>query len=43
MPIFEEETVLYNIFSGKQQMTVNHIEKLAKFFHISPAVFLKDG
>nr|WP_236721349.1 transcriptional regulator [Trichormus sp. NMC-1] len=43
IPIFEQETVLSDIFSGKQQMTVNHIEKLAKFFHISPAVFFKDA
>ncbi|MBK1988420.1 transcriptional regulator [Sphaerospermopsis aphanizomenoides BCCUSP55] len=42
MPIFEEETVLSKVFSGKQQMTINHIEKLAKFFHVSPTVFLKD-
>ncbi|MGM3305588.1 helix-turn-helix domain-containing protein [Anabaena sp. WFMT] len=42
IPIFEQETVLSDIFDGKQQMTVNHIEKLAKFFHVSPAVFLKE-
>ncbi|MTJ09444.1 type II toxin-antitoxin system HigA family antitoxin [Anabaena sp. UHCC 0204] len=42
MPIFEQETVLYEVLSGKQQMTMNHIEKLAKFFHISPSVFFKD-
>ncbi|MTJ55391.1 transcriptional regulator [Anabaena sp. UHCC 0253] len=42
MPIFEQETVLSEVLSGKQQMTMNHIEKLAKFFHISPSVFFKD-
>ncbi|MBD2296660.1 transcriptional regulator [Anabaena sphaerica FACHB-251] len=42
MPIFEQETVLSEVLSGKEQMTVNHIEKLAKFFHVSPAVFFKD-
>ncbi|MEA5552934.1 hypothetical protein VB713_18475 [Anabaena cylindrica UHCC 0172] len=40
--IFEEQNILYDVFSGKQQMTVNHIDKLAKFFHVSPAVFLKE-
>ncbi|WP_016950064.1 type II toxin-antitoxin system HigA family antitoxin [Anabaena sp. PCC 7108] len=42
MPIFEEETILSEVFSGKQQMTVNHIDKLANFFHVSPAIFFKN-
>lgn len=43
MPIFEQETILSDVFAGKQQMTINHIEKLARFFHVSPAVFLQNA
>lgn len=41
IPIFEQESILSDVFTGKQQMTINHIDKLANFFHVSPAIFLK--
>jgi len=43
MPIFAEKTILSEVFTGKQQMTLEHIEKLANFFHVSPAIFLKNA
>lgn len=41
IPIFETESILSEVLSRKRQLTVNHIHKLAEFFHISPAAFFE--
>ncbi|MGK7875745.1 MAG: type II toxin-antitoxin system HigA family antitoxin [Xenococcaceae cyanobacterium] len=43
VPIFRTQSIVSEVLSGKRQLTVNHIQKLAEFFHISPAAFLKQG
>lgn len=40
VPIFKTESIVSAVLSGQRQFTVEHIEKLAAFFHVSPAVFL---
>lgn len=42
MPIFADETIISDILSGEQPLTIEQIEKLSKFFHVSPSVFLKN-
>ncbi|MUL36862.1 helix-turn-helix domain-containing protein [Gloeocapsopsis dulcis] len=37
--IFKTESIVSAILNGKRKFTVEHIEKLAEFFHVSPAVF----
>lgn len=37
--IFATESVVSEIMSGKRQLTVEHIKRLAQRFHISAAVF----
>ncbi|MDJ0676898.1 MAG: helix-turn-helix domain-containing protein [Calothrix sp. MO_167.B42] len=37
--IFKTESIVSNVLNGKRQLTVEHIQKLADFFHVSPAVF----
>jgi HTH-type transcriptional regulator / antitoxin HigA len=39
VPIFKTESIVSAVLSGQRNLTVEHIEKLAKFFHISPTVF----
>lgn len=39
VPIFKTESIVSDVISGKRQLTTRHIEELAKFFHVSPAVF----
>jgi len=39
VPIFKTESIASDILNGKRQLTVEHIQKLAEFFHLSPAVF----
>lgn len=39
VPIFKTESIVSAILSGQRKFTVEHIEKLADFFHVSPAVF----
>ncbi|AFZ31551.1 transcriptional regulator, XRE family [Gloeocapsa sp. PCC 7428] len=39
IPIFKTESIVSEILNGKRSFTVEHIEKLADFFHVSPAVF----
>jgi HTH-type transcriptional regulator/antitoxin HigA len=39
VPIFKTESIVSDILNGKRNLTVEHIQKLAEFFHISPAVF----
>jgi HTH-type transcriptional regulator / antitoxin HigA len=39
VPIFKTESIASAIINGHRQLTVEHIEKLSEFFHVSPAVF----
>lgn len=39
LPIFENQSILDDIFDGQQELTSVHIQKLADFFNISPALF----
>ncbi len=39
VPIFKTESIVSDILNGKRQLTVRHIQELARFFHLSPAVF----
>jgi HTH-type transcriptional regulator/antitoxin HigA len=41
--IFEDETILSDVIAGKQNLTIEHIEKLSDFFHVEPSVFLRNG
>lgn len=38
--IFDNQSTLDDIFDGQQELTPVHIQKLADFFNISPALFL---
>lgn len=40
--IFENEQNLQNILNNKQSITLNQIQKLADFFHISPSLFCQE-
>jgi len=39
--IFKTEFLVSEVLSGQQNLTVNQIQQLAKFFHISPAAFFQ--
>ena len=39
VPIFKTESIASAVINGHRQLTVEHIKKLSKFFHLSPAVF----
>lgn len=39
LPIFKTESIVSDILNGKRQLTVRHIQELAEFFNLSPAVF----
>ncbi|MDZ8051665.1 MAG: type II toxin-antitoxin system HigA family antitoxin [Aulosira sp. ZfuVER01] len=39
VPIFKTESIVSAILNGQRKFTVEHIEKLAKLFHISPSAF----
>lgn len=39
IPIFKTESIVSAIFKKKRKLTTRHIQELAEFFHISPAVF----
>lgn len=41
VPIFETEAILSEVLSKERPLTVEHIHKLAAFFHISPATFFE--
>ncbi len=40
VPIFKTESIVSAVLSGQRRFTVEHVEKLAAFFHLSPALFL---
>jgi HTH-type transcriptional regulator / antitoxin HigA len=37
--IFKTESIVSAVLNGHRQLTVEHIQKLAEFFHVSPAAF----
>lgn len=39
LSIFKTESIISAILNGKRKFTVEHIEKLSDFFHVSPSVF----
>lgn len=39
VPIFKTESIVSEILREKRQLTTEHIQKLAEFFCVSPAVF----
>lgn len=39
VPVFKTESIVSAILAGQRKFTVEHIEKLAKFFRISPSAF----
>lgn len=41
VPIFKTESIVSAVLNGQRNLTVNHIKKLAEFFHVSPAVFFE--
>lgn len=43
VPIFKTESIVSAVLSGQRNLTVTHIQKLAKFFHVSPATFFPKG
>ncbi|WP_373529222.1 type II toxin-antitoxin system HigA family antitoxin [Nostoc sp.] len=43
VPIFKTESIVSEVLSGQRKLTVNHIRKLAEFFHISPAAFFESS
>jgi HTH-type transcriptional regulator / antitoxin HigA len=41
VPIFKTESIASAILNGQRKFTVEHIEKLAAFFKVSPSVFFR--
>jgi HTH-type transcriptional regulator / antitoxin HigA len=39
VPIFKTESIVSAILNGQRKFTVEHIEKMADFFNISPSAF----
>ncbi len=39
VPIFKTESIVSAVLNGHRQLTIEHIQKLAEFFHVSPAAF----
>lgn len=42
IPIFKTESIISAILHGQRKFTVEHIDKLAEFFHVSPSVFFEN-
>ena len=40
IPVLKTESIVSDILTEKCILTITHIQKLAEFFHLSPAVFL---
>ena len=41
--IFKTESIVSDVLNAKRQLTVRHIQELAEFFNLSPAVFFPVG
>ena len=39
LPIFKTESIVSDVLHGRRKLTTRHIQELANFFHVSPAVF----
>jgi HTH-type transcriptional regulator / antitoxin HigA len=39
VPIFKAESIVSDVLHRRQKLTVEYIQKLADFFHVSPAAF----
>ena len=39
--VFKTESIVSDVLNGKRSLTVEHIQKLARFFQVSPAVFFE--
>lgn len=39
VPIFKTESIVSEVLKGRRKFTVEHIDKLSRFFHVSPSVF----
>ncbi|WP_347242338.1 transcriptional regulator [Nostoc sp. FACHB-892] len=39
VPIFKTESIVSDVLKSKRKLTVEHIQKLAEFFNLSPSVF----
>lgn len=39
VPIFKTESIVSEVLNGKRDLTARHIQELADFFQISPALF----
>lgn len=42
VPVFKTESIVSDVLNGKRQLTVRHIQELAQFFNLPPAVFLPE-
>ena len=43
VPIFKTESIASAILNGHRKLTVEHIQKLAEYFHTSPSAFFPLG
>ena len=43
IPIFKTESIVSDVLNGKRKMTVEHIQKSAELFRVSPAVFFPEN
>jgi len=43
VPIFKTESIVSDVLNRKRRLTVDHIQKLAEFFKVSPAVFFPES
>ncbi|XHX78177.1 MAG: type II toxin-antitoxin system HigA family antitoxin [Stenomitos frigidus ULC029] len=41
VPIFKTESIVSEVLKGQRKLTATHIQKLAAFFHLSPAAFFE--
>lgn len=42
VPVFGTQSIVFEVLSGKRNLTVKYIENLSAYFHVSPAVFFDD-
>jgi len=42
VPVFGTESIVSEVLSGKRQMNLRHINRLAAFFHVSPSAFMHE-
>lgn len=41
-PVFATKSIASEVLNGKRRLTYEHVQRLARVFHISPAVFYPD-